>query len=223
MSRFREYDCDDDLAVLAMGRWQHNARVALKGKRGRKALAELREALMALPEKRLIANAFCTLGGPSARMPDLTDAEVAAHRQSMYDAICQHNPPEEAAKRAGEYAAWMRRSRELERADLAAVIQPQGEGVCVNAAYAWYRKVKDGADPAEAFASLPTIYDGDPDYSGDEIDETARQGEAAGLTFTLAWELAYRNDETFRAMTPEERHAAFVAWIDRELAETAAA
>ena len=36
------------------------------------------------------------------------------------------------------------------------------------------------------------------------------------MAFTLAWELAYRNDETFRDKTPEERHAAFVAWIDGE-------
>lgn len=43
------------------------------------------------------------------------------------------------------------------------------------------------------------------------------------MAFTLAWELAYRNDETFRDKTPEERHAAFVAWIDEQLAGTAVA
>jgi len=45
-------------------------------------------------------------------------------------------------------------------------------------------------------------------------------GEGAGMTFTLAWELAYRNDETYRALTPEERWERFVGWIDTELAST---
>ena len=42
-------------------------------------------------------------------------------------------------------------------------------------------------------------------------------GKSAGMTFTLAWELAYRNDEMFGDMSPEERHAAFVRWIDKQL------
>jgi hypothetical protein len=222
MSRFHDYDSDDEFAFLDYGRWQRNARAVLKSKRGRKALAELREALMALPEHRLIANAFCTVGGAAQRMPDLAEIDVARHRQDMYNALKDHQPPEEAAERAREFATRMRRTREQERADLAVIIEPQGEGVCVNAAYAWYRKVKEGMDPAEAFGSLPTIYEGDPDSSGDEIGDTAAEGEKAGLTFTLAWELAYRNDETYRAMTPEKRWEAFIEWIDRELAEPAA-
>lgn len=40
--------------------WWHNARRALKGKRGKKALAELREALLMLPEKRLVSGAIST-------------------------------------------------------------------------------------------------------------------------------------------------------------------
>jgi hypothetical protein len=50
------------------------------------------------------------------------------------------------------------------------------------------------------------------------LSQTAGLGQQAGLTYTLAWELAYRNDETYERMTPEERYTAFLAWIDRELA-----
>ena len=208
MSRFSDYDDDSEEWALNMGRWQHNARVALKGKRGRKALRDLREALMALPEHRLIESAMCTVGGVDKRVPPLTEAELQAL----------------LAVRGGDASAWyaeaMRRGRLEERADLAKLIETQGEGVCAIGAYLWHRKVKAGVDPAEAFATLPTLAGDDPD-GGDPLADTARLGKEAGLTFTLAWELAYRNDETCRNMTAEERWTAFVAWIDSELASAA--
>jgi len=71
-------------------------------------------------------------------------------------------------------------------------------------------------DPDEAFASLPTLGSHE---NGDPLEATARLAEKdAGLAFTLAWNLAYKNDETFGRMTPEERYTAFLAWIDGELA-----
>lgn len=196
MSRFADYDNDEEDWALNMGRWQHNARVALKGKRGRKVLRELREALMALPEHRLIEGAMCTVGGVDKRLPPV--------------------PIDSASTEVLRYSRWAHEEREQARKRLAT----KGEGVCAIGAIVWYRKVKAGADPAEAFASLPTVLDAE---DGDGLEWTARLGEEAGLTFTLAWELAYRNDETLRNMTPEERHAAFVAWIDQELASDSAA
>jgi hypothetical protein len=175
MSRFGDYEDDSENWALNMGRWQHNAHVALKGKRGRKALAELREALMALPEHKLIEGAVCTVGADRRR-----DVRPGSSRQAeKFDKL----------------------------------VQRDGEGVCGVGAYVWYRKVKSGVDPADAFASLPDLVSGSP--------ETAYLGEDAGLTYTLAWELAYRNDEEYAGMTPEQRHAAFIAWIDAELASTA--
>ena len=76
-----------------------------------------------------------------------------------------------------------------------------------------------GADPAEAFAGLPDVAADD----ADGLDETASLAKTrAGMTYTLAWNLACRNDEDYRWMTPEERYTAFLEWIDAELAETAA-
>jgi hypothetical protein len=204
MSRYSEYDGyeGEPEEILAMGRWEHNARTALKGKRGRKALAGLREALMALPEHKLIEGAMCTVGAAERKAALLAEAE----RSKAF--LDEHY--------AGRYSP---AALDTSYADeLARRVERDGEGVCAVAAYVWWRKVKAGADPAEAFASLPDL----PDEGSDGLHETADLArDQAGMTFTLAWQLAYRNDETFGSMTPQERHAAFIAWIDRELASAA--
>lgn len=61
MSRFGEGDGDEDFNNQ-WALWENRAHLALRGRRGKKALAELREALEALPEKRLISGALCTIG-----------------------------------------------------------------------------------------------------------------------------------------------------------------
>jgi hypothetical protein len=52
--------------------WWANAQRALTGKRGRKVLAELREALLMLPERRLVSGAVSTasLAARADEMPD---------------------------------------------------------------------------------------------------------------------------------------------------------
>jgi hypothetical protein len=202
VSRYSEYDDyeGEPEQILAQGRWEHNARVALKGKRGRKALADLREALLALPEKRLIEGAVCTVGAEKRR--ERWIAEATRAWESM--------KPE-----------WRIGGPWTDEADnLAELVQHEGEGVCAVGALLWHRKVKAGTDPAEAFASLPDLHDEGSDGLGETADLAKKE---AGLTYTLAWELAYRNDETYELKTPEERYTAFLAWIDRELAGTAAA
>ena len=178
MSRYYDdYDGDESFPN-ASAFWRTNADRAMKGKRGRKALAELREALLALPEKRLIARALCTVN-PDARKdpePDLHD--------------------------------W--RNREIDE-----IVAEQGQGACAVGVYAWWQKVKAGADPTEAFEQLPTLED-----TNHDIWETEEVGKQAGLTRYVAWELAYRNDETFGHLTPEARYEATLAWIDEQLAST---
>jgi hypothetical protein len=199
VSRFSDYDDYDDYETWALnrGRWEHNSRVALKGKRGRQALRDLREALMALPEHKLIEGAMCTVGAGKRK------AALVAGAQS------QPTPWEQVA--AAEAIG-----------DLDRHLEQDGEGVCGIGAYVWYQKVKAGMDPQEAFDSLPSVLDGE---DGDSLDWTARLGEEAGLTFTLAWNLAYRNDQTYQysddkrrvRMTPEQRWEHFIRWIDKEL------
>lgn len=172
MSRFDDYESDEYYPNQAE-LWQANVKRALSGKRGRKALAELREALLALPSKRLISGALCTVGA----------ARPATHAYS--------------------------------RADLEDKIERDGEGVCAIGAYVWYRKVKAGMDPQAAFEDLPTLLDvdGAADY------ETALEGQRAGMTFTLAHALAYRNDGSYEGMRPEKRYEVFMAWLDEQLAD----
>ena len=136
--------------------------------------------LLALPERRLIAGALCTVGGMDR--PDVRD------------------------------------SNEWRQQDVAAKLETEGEGVCAIGAYVWFKKVKAGADPEAAFAELPILLDSD----GEGDWRTAEAGKQAGLTFTLAQHLAYRNDESYDEMTPERRFEAFVEWIDSQLAEVAA-
>jgi hypothetical protein len=213
MSRYDDGGGDDEFAALNYGRWANNARRSLKSPRGRKALAEIREALLALPEKRLIEGALCTVGGPE-RVPDVTDAEIDAEFAHL---------KETGAQQAGGYArdelaAWMRGDRDAERRPIAENIERQGCGVCVNGALLWHRLVKQGKSADEAFAALPTVTTWD---DGDPLSQTARLAEKdAGIAYTLAWELAYRNDETYSRMTPEDRYTAFLGWINTELGDT---
>lgn len=60
MSRFTWMDDGgDEESILAMGRWIARRNKVLGGKPGKEALAELREALLAMPHKRLIEGALC--------------------------------------------------------------------------------------------------------------------------------------------------------------------
>lgn len=177
MSRFDEYDYEENYPNQA-DLWHANVKRALSGKRGQKALAEMREALLALPEKRLIAGALCTVGGADKR------------------------------ERPNDVHGWYRQ-------DLEHKIEQEGEGVCAIGAYLWFKRVKAGADAQAAFDELPTLLDSD----GDGGLETAAAGKAAGLTFTLAWTLASRNDAVFDGMTPEQRYEAFMKWLDEKLAD----
>ena len=173
MSRFEDDDDGEDFPNQA-ALWQANAERALRGKRGRQALRDLREALLALPEPKLIAGALCTV-----------------------------NPARRAAGRA--HPDWV-------LADLAEL----GEGVCAGGALLWHLKVKAGMDPVEAFDSLPTLEE--DSHSGWE--SAALIAHEAGLVRPLAVEIAFRNDETYSRMTPEERWTAFLTWINTELSDT---
>lgn len=205
MSRYQ--DSDDDFDPLAYGRWLVNARRVLQSRRGRQALRDLRDALYALPERRLIASAMCTVGGADARAPVMTDAQAAEHAAANVS-LYGDTP-------GGRYAEWEQRESQRGHDRLAAQITEDGEGVGGVGAYAWYQLTRKGYDPDVAFAMLPTLSTevADDDGPGD-IDATAKVGEDAGLARTLAYELAYRNDETYARLTSRQRWAAFTEWIN---------
>lgn len=61
MSRFGGDYGEDEWSNLNWGRWANNIKQILNGKRGRKVLLEMEQALLALPEPRLIAGKLCEI------------------------------------------------------------------------------------------------------------------------------------------------------------------
>lgn len=213
-SRYREYDDDSPEAVLAYGRWKINAQRVFTSKRGLAVLAEIRDALLALPGKRLISGAMCTVGAPEIRFPDVTEDEIA-ERVARSEAFWAEMGQELPAGHAEGIARCMLIDRADEREKYRKVADEEGEGCCINGALQWYRRVCGGMDAVAAFASLPPLADADGD---DPMRETAEVMTQEGLAFTMAYELAFRNDETYGEMTPEARYTAFLAWIENRLA-----
>jgi len=80
MSRIEEGDCDDGTESFLRGcAFEGNKHRAIHGRKGQKILRELEEALLAMPEKRLINGKFATttiVVGPSS-LP-IVDSDVCA-------------------------------------------------------------------------------------------------------------------------------------------------
>jgi hypothetical protein len=115
--------------------WWANAQRALKGKRGRKALAELREALLMLPEKRLVAGAISTA---------TLKAEADAEPDTLTDWQGKTGP-------------------NIYKAQALTKCATEGIGVCAVGAYLLRKRVLATGEPVEvAMAALPSgtdIYD----------------------------------------------------------------
>lgn len=184
MSRYSDYDDYDEDWGLSNGRWERNSRVVFTSRKGQKALRQLRDALLALPDKRLISGALSTIG--RSREVERTKAEVASGNRSWIDGYT---------------------------IDLEDNITRQGEGVCAVGALLLHHYGKQGKTREEAAAIIPAACNGD----GDGLDVTARAARDAGMVYTLAWQVAYRNDETLESATPEERYTKMLAWVESKL------
>lgn len=130
MSRVNTCDWEEDFPNEAEF-WLANARRAMQGKRGTKALADLREALLHLPERRLVSGALST-------------ASLRAHFES--------EPDEFPSSPDGTRRNW-------DKEQALAAVERQGIGVCAVGAYCWWQEVKKGVDPEVAMASLPVTAD----------------------------------------------------------------
>ena len=90
-SGYDDYDADN----WALIRWRGAVASAIRGRRGQAFLRELVEALDALPERRLIANAaevggdYCALGAVAARRGLDLRALDAAMQDEDRDAVAQ--------------------------------------------------------------------------------------------------------------------------------------
>lgn len=97
---------------------------------------------------------------------------------------------------------------------LATEFAEKGEGVCAMGAYAWHKLVRQGVDSEQAWDQIPTMMDSE----GGALWETAEYArQTFGVAVTLAWDIAYRNDEQFQSCTPAERWNEMLAWVERQL------
>lgn len=84
-SGYIDFDPTDRDEMLTLGRWRGIIASAIRGKRGQRMLRDLRAALEALPERKLVTNRLveddgcvCTLGAlAKARGVDLSAADDA--------------------------------------------------------------------------------------------------------------------------------------------------
>lgn len=188
MSRYQDdYDYDEN-SEARHNLWQANLRRSIASKRGQKVLRDLRDALVALPGKRLIEGALSTVG-VVGRVTEQDRRSPYPHKGRIDDA-----------------------RRKVER--------DGGEGVCAIGALLWWRNVKSGMSEAEAFEALPMLLDFDEEGG---IDLTALEAQRKGVAYTLAWSLAYENDETWSSKSPEERYAACLAWVKSRIVEESSA
>ena len=137
---------NEDMGLGENELWAANAERAIKGRKGQKFLREVEQALLALPEPRLIAGSFC-LGGE----------------------------------------------------------------VCLMGAAAVQRRIDAGMDRADALTEVEESFGGERDDDGACVGR-----RELGLTFVLAWELAYLNDgDEYHGSnwTPEERYTRCLAWV----------
>jgi hypothetical protein len=87
--------------------------------------------------------------------------------------------------------------------------EPRVIGVCVVGAYAAHQRARDeGVSWARAVFDLA-------EELGGEVDcwETQELGVSLGMARTIAWELAYVNDERFGGLTDECRWEAVLGWV----------
>lgn len=133
-------------------------------------------------------------------LTELREALLALPKHELISgAMCTVNP----TKRAQGHSSWYGEG-----------IAEHGEGVCAMGAYAWHKLVRQGVDSDEAFAQIPTMLDSD----GNALWETAEYAhQTFGVAITLAWDIAYRNDERFEDCTPAARWEAMLAWVERQI------
>jgi hypothetical protein len=179
--------------------WWANTERALKGRRGQRDLRDLETALLELPEKRLIAGSIALNGQVCAV------AALAVHRL-MQDGT----PREQALAEIETPIEWCQcRHREREHG-------PDGCTRCAE----FVVKAKE-----EGWRWQPTLcsaFDPDPDHDADEGHDTATLGVRVGMTYALAWRIAYLNDESFPDCTPEERYERVLAWVRKRQIPVAA-
>lgn len=191
MSRFDDSYGDDS---IPWDMWEQTVSRALAGRRGQAVLARLEEALLALPAPRLICGALaspdgvCAVGALVAyTRAQSAEQDMAAALQEMIDAARCF-----CGHGPGSHAG--------------------GTGACSAVKPA----IKHPHDPKFHVAERPcscSAYDATGTEDAWETADKAQQ--VMPMPYSVAWHLAWLNDEEFRGMTPEARYDAVLAFARR--------
>jgi hypothetical protein len=190
MSRFSDLDNYADDFDNASALWWANCERAVEGKRGQKALTVIRDALLALPSKRLVSSTlvdhegtFCTVGVYVAHKEQLGGKSNEVTVQEMLDkytrCVCRHKFSDHNAEGCSSQTPdWASQTPKMKPCPC-----KQYEVEC-----------EEG-----------------------NAEDTADIGEMYGLARVLAWRLAYLNDEELALVSPEVRYERVLDWIERNL------
>lgn len=196
MSRISYNEDEDYPGQFAL--WRGNLARSLASKKGQAALRDLRDALLALPTKRLIPyhiarnGEVCATGALVAhRMVSLGQAREAALRALEDDSITC----------AREFCGHNRRAH-----------QP-GCGPCETYAGKGWTWVK----PCEVWVEPSDEYGEEDDEQGD----TEAAATKVGVPKMVAWRIIELNDIELETVTPEQRYERVLAWAQRGLDDPA--
>lgn len=183
MSRFR----DGGEEGMPWELWVTVVSNALGGKRGQEALAAMEEALLALPEQKLIEG-HLAYGGQVCAI-----GAFVAHRRATDEGV-----------------------------DMQAVIDAMGAGV---KCWCGHKRESHSAETCSGMCwqGRPcTCSEYDPD-NGETDHETVVAGQDAGLPRTIAWHLAFLNDEEWGGASPEGRYEQMLTFVRRAQGKEAVA
>jgi hypothetical protein len=181
-----------------------NVRRSIRGKAGQAALRDLREALLALPNKRLVAHYLakdgdvCTTGAlvlqrrseVEAKPFDVLAAELSAETEGRASCECYHE----------------RRFHE------------GGTGAC-SECVRWHAEVAALPEERRYTIGRPICEAFEDANWGDEDEEGTTEAAAVevGVPRLVAWRLVELNDMDLDRETPEERYAKVLAWVEKRL------
>lgn len=199
MSRF-DFDGSDyeEMFPNQGALWHSNLTKAIKGRRGQRDLRTLEQALLELPQKRLIhgrlakGNEVCAVAAYVVQRR----VDKGEEREGVLAEL-------RAAVRVECEVCWHYEDQHGENGcQRCAELLAQGNQWHVNHGVCGEFVDSESTD----------------DYG----DVTAQVGKRAGMTQTLAWQIGYMNDATFASLTPEGRYEAVLDWVREQLEPVAA-
>lgn len=160
----------------------------------------------------MVSNALAGKRGQAA----LAELEFALIELPEKRLISGHLAGENTVCTVGAYVAAKRAQRD--GIDLATSVQQMVEAVPCGCGHDKAKHDEQGCHDTRRFWQS----DGDEECTCDSYQpeheyahDTAQEGTAFGLRWTVAWHLAYLNDEKFYNLSPEQRYQEVLAWVRR--------